>query len=489
MEYGMMHSSGSDPAGEARRDLYTVTEISEAVRQHLESEFPRVSVIGEIANFKLHTSGHAYFTLRDTANMIHVVLFRRYAGRVAFAPQNGMLAIAPGRISHFGGSGQTQIIATDLIPAGRGNMELEFRRLLKRLMDEGLTAADRKRPLPPYPAKIAVITSPTGAVIRDIVDTLRRRWPVAEIVHVRAEVQGPGSARSIVEAFERTNAMEDIDTVILARGGGSIEDLWSFNSEEVARAVAGSAHPVVTGIGHEIDTTVADHVADVRAATPTAAAELAAPLVAEVRRTLGETIRRITMIARASLATRRHGVEYLVRSSAFPAIEHRMARAELAVDGAVERIADRWRSRSAAFARVLDEAAADMTRAAEQRAARAGTSLSSVLERLAPVSPAATLRLSAGSVDHAARMMAVRVKGDLSLRRKEIAARLGALAELDPRGVLKRGYSVCTADGDERVIARAAGISRGDDMTVHFYDGGVLCSVREKRKGIRWRKR
>jgi exodeoxyribonuclease VII large subunit len=489
MEWGMMHSSGSDPAGDARRDLYTVTEISEAVRQHLESEFPRVSVIGEVANFKLHTSGHAYFTLRDTANMIHVVLFRRYAERVTCAPANGMLVIAPGRVSHFGGSGQTQIIATDLIPAGRGTMELEFRRLLTQLMDEGLTASDRKRPLPPYPSRIAVITSPTGAVIRDIVDTLRRRWPVAEIVHIRAEVQGPGSARSIAEAFGRTNAMAEIDTVILARGGGSIEDLWSFNSEEVARAVAGSVHPVVTGIGHEIDTTVADHVADVRAATPTAAAELATPLVGEVRRGLDETTRRISMLARASLATRRHGVEYLVRSSAFPAIEHRMERAELAVDAAFERMVDQWRSRSAAFARILDESTAGMMRAAEQRAARAGTSVSSALERLAPVSPAATLRLAAGSVEYASRTMTARVKGDLSLRRKEIAVRLGALAELDPRGVLKRGYSVCTSAGGERVIPRAAGVSRGDEMTVHFYDGGVLCSVREKRKGIRWRKR
>ena len=197
-------------------------------------------------------------------------------------------------------------------------------------------------------------------MIRDIVDTLRSRWPVAEIVHVRAEVQGPGSAQSIVRAFEITNGMDDIDTVILARGGGSVEDLWSFNSEEVARAVAGSVHPVITGIGHEIDTTVADHVADVRAATPTAAAELATPLVDEVRRALGDSLRRISMIETALLADRRHLVEYLVRSSAFPAIEHRMERAELEIDGLLERISDWWRSKSLAFARSLDESAEDM---------------------------------------------------------------------------------------------------------------------------------
>jgi exodeoxyribonuclease VII large subunit len=482
----MMDSSGNDPLGDARRDLYTVTEISDAVRQHLESEFPRVNVIGEIANFKLHTSGHAYFTLRDGAAMIHAVLFRRYAERVACAPANGMLVIAPGRISHFGGSGQTQIIATDLIPAGHGNMELEFRRLLKRLMDEGLTAAGRKRPVPRYPARIAVITSPTGAVIRDVVDTLRRRWPVAEIVRVRAEVQGPGSAQSIVDAFETTNGMDDIDTVILARGGGSVEDLWSFNSEEVARAVAGSIHPVITGIGHEIDTTVADHVADVRAATPTAAAELATPLVDEVRRALDDSLRRIAIVEKALLENRRHLVEYLVRSSAFPAIEHRMERAELGIDGFLEGISDSWRSRSLALERSLDESAADMMRRVDGRIGRSRASLDSMLDRLARMSPSGRMRLEAGAIDHGLRVMAVRLNGDLSLRKKEIAGRLGALAELDPRGVLKRGYSYCTEGRGVRVIPRAGEISRGDDIAVHFYDGGILCSVRKKQKGKPW---
>jgi exodeoxyribonuclease VII large subunit len=485
----MIDGSGNDPLGDARPDFYTVTEISDAVRQHLESEFPRVSVIGEIANFKLHTSGHAYFTLRDSANMIHAVLFRRYAERLACTPGNGMLVIAPGRISHFGGSGQTQLIATDCIPAGHGSMELEFRRLLKRLMDEGLTAADRKRPIPRYPARIAVITSPTGAVIRDVVDTLRRRWPVAEIVHVRAEVQGSGAAESIVQAFERTNGMEDIDTVILARGGGSIEDLWGFNNERVARAVAGSVHPVITGIGHEIDTTVADHVADVRAATPTAAAELATPLIDEVRRALDDSLRRISIVEATVLVTRRHLVEYLVRSSAFPAIERRMERGELEIDGFLERISDWRRSRILAFDVLLDESDTEMARSVGEHMGRSRMSLDSMLVRLARGNPSGGMRLAAGSIDHGLRVMAVRLNGDLSLRRKEIAGRLGALAELDPRGVLRRGYSYCTGASGVRVIPRAGEISRGDRITVHFYDGGILCSVREKRKGRPWRKR
>jgi exodeoxyribonuclease VII large subunit len=266
-----------EPPPDDSEDIYTVTEISEAITQSLESDFPAVRVIGEIANFKAHTSGHLYFSLRDKSNLLRAVVFRRYVEALPFGPDNGMLVIATGRISHYGGGGQTQIVAYRLTPAGRGGMELEFRSLLKKLMREGLTASERKRGIPPYPARFVVITSETGAVIRDILDTLKRRWPVAEILHIGVAVQGPRAVPTIVKAFERANRLEEIDAVILARGGGSIEDLWAFNSEEVARAVAGSVHPVICGIGHEIDTTIADYVADVRAATPTAAAELAAP--------------------------------------------------------------------------------------------------------------------------------------------------------------------------------------------------------------------
>jgi exodeoxyribonuclease VII large subunit len=485
----MTNSAESGAAGGVRRDVYTVTEISEAVRQHLESEFPRVSVIGEIANFKLHTSGHAYFTLRDNSSMIHAVLFRRYAERVSFAPANGMLVIAPGRISHFGGSGQTQIIATDLIPAGHGALELEFRRLLKRLMDEGLTAEERKRRLPRYPARIAVITSPTGAVIRDVVNTLRRRWPVAEIVHIPAEVQGPGAAASLVRAFEISNGTEGVDTVILVRGGGSAEDLWSFNSEEVARAVAGSVHPVVTGIGHEIDTTVADHVADVRAATPTAAAELAAPLIDDVFRALEGTLGRIAIIEAASLANRRHLVEYLVRSSAFPAIEHRIERAELEIEDRLERLADWRRSRVEGAAGAIDAAAAGLTASLGAAIEGARGTLGESLDRLSERNPSGAARAAGSSADELMRVMAVRLRGDLRLRGGDVAGRLHALAALDPRRVLRRGYAYCTDGGGGRVIPRASGVSPGDRMTVHFYDGGLLCSVREKKKGRPWRKK
>lgn len=477
------------PLDEAPRDLYTVTEITETIKQHLESEFPRVSVIGEIANYKIHTSGHIYFTLRDSATMIHAVLFRRYAEALSLSLENGMLVIASGRISHFAGSGQTQIIATDLIPAGRGSMELEFRRLLERLRDEGLTAPERKRPIPPYPKTIGVITSPTGAVIQDILDTLQRRWPVAEVVHVCAEVQGPRAARSIARAFEIASGIEDIDVVILARGGGSIEDLWTFNVEEVVRAVACSAHPVITGIGHEIDTTIADYVSDLRAATPTAAAELATPLIDEVRRTLAAMSRKLAMLCTSSLENKLHLMEYLVRSSAFPAIIHQMERAELAVDDRIDRLFEWWNDERNEMERIIDARGVQIEQCIKANLPRGEVSLAAWIERLVRRSPAEGIRLSIESLKYFSATMHARFSAGQSLRRNELAGCVRALTELDPRGVLRRGYAYCTTVETARIIPRAEDISRGDDLMVHFYDGGALCRVREKRKGKPWQKR
>ncbi|MDD4856832.1 MAG: exodeoxyribonuclease VII large subunit [Candidatus Krumholzibacteria bacterium] len=485
-----MKGSPRHATQEVPRDLYTVTEISEAVRQHLESEFPRVSVIGEIANLKIHTSGHVYFTLRDNANMIHAVLFRRYAECIACDPENGMLVIAPGRISHFGGSGQTQIIATDLIPAGRGTMELEFRRLLQRLMDEGLTAQERKRPIAPYPSKIGVITSPTGAVIRDITNTIARRWPVAEVIHVPADVQGPGAARSIVSAFEIADGIEDIDTVILARGGGSVEDLWTFNLEEVARAVAASAHPVITGIGHEIDTTVADYVADVRAATPTAAAELATPLIEEIRRSIGEAVRRIESAVGMSLENNVRLVEYIVRSAAFPAIAHRMERAELELDDSIDALLAWWEEHLNGLRSGIDSEREGLADALRWRVGQSEESVESLARRLMLKSPALMICLSEERTAHLSEMLGAWRFGSVRFRRSELGGKLRALRALDPRDVLRRGYTVCTMAGETRIIPRVKGVTNGSEMAVHFHDGEALCTVTEKRRRPGpWRKR
>lgn len=470
-------------------DIYTVSEITAAIRQNLESEFPRVSVIGEIANFKAHTSGHLYFSLRDEQNLIRVVIFRRYVGNLSFGPENGMLVISSGQISHYGGSGQTQLLASNVVPAGRGMMELEFRRLLQKLMDEGLTAPERKRRIPPYPQRIVVITSPTGAVIRDILDAFRRRWPVAEVIHICADVQGPGAVRSIPKAFRSANGMRGVDVIILARGGGSIEELWTFNLEEVARAVAGSTHPVITGIGHEIDTTVVDYVSDVRAATPTAAAEIATPLIDDVTNHVDEHMGRLESLYRASSGERLHLLEYLLRSNAFPALIHRLDRAELKLDDRIGWLKGWWEANRSEIANTGEVYSFQIERSLDRLIRRSESRLAKNIERVSSKNPEQFISSSRESLKRLSRLLRVHITNSLDLRTREVTGKLRALMGLYPLNVLERGYTYCTTPDGRKVIERSREIARGDKMAVHFYDGGALCSVERKRKGRPWQKR
>jgi exodeoxyribonuclease VII large subunit len=484
-----MNDGTIDSIEGSRLDVYTVSELSEAIRQNLESEFPRVSVLGEIANFKEHTSGHWYFTLRDEGAVIGAVVFHRYAESFSFLPENGMLVVATGRLSHFGAQGRTQLLAVDLVPAGRGALELEFRRLLEKLMREGLTAPERKRTLPRYPERILVITSPTGAVIKDIIDTLARRWPVAEIVHVEVEVQGPAAPRSIVRAFGVANGLADVDLVILARGGGSIEDLWAFNSEAVARAVAASVHPVVTGIGHEIDTTVADHVADVRAATPTAAAELATPRREDVERLRAGLVEKLVARCGEIIEDDRHLVEYLLRSAAFPALLNRLEREALGIDDRKARLEASWESQQEDTARRIDLLLSRIESGAGERLRGCSSGLGTYLAALAERNPIVGVRTSAESVRRLTAMLRLRIRSGLSLRRERTRGLLRATAGLDPRRVLERGYAVCTAPPSGAIISRSGQVEAGDRMMVHFCDGRALCAVERKGGATLWPRR
>lgn len=467
-------------------EIYTVTEITEAIRQSLESEFPSVSVMGEIANFKAHTSGHLYFSLRDEKNLLRVVVFRRYVNNLSFGPENGTLAVASGRLSHYGGSGQTQLLAQRMVPAGRGELELDFRRLLRKLMDEGLTAAERKRPIPPYPERIVVITSPTGAVIKDILDTLNRRWPVAEVIHLCTEVQGPGAGRMIAESFARSNSLEEVDVVILARGGGSTEDLWTFNLEEAARAVAGSVHPVITGIGHEVDTTVVDYVSDMRAATPTAAAELATPMIEDVRAAVDENLNKIKKLYLESSEEKLRFLEYLLRSSAFPALVHRLERAELKMEDLTGRCDGWWTVKKLenynkihSRTLVVENELGRSIRACESR-------LVKILERLSLRSPEKRTSASSESLKRLLHLLRVRSEGSIDIRSQELKGRLRALKGLYPLKVLSRGYTFCTNGDGEEVIGSVNKVAPEGELTVNFYDGRAFCKVERKRRGRPW---
>ncbi|WP_232282324.1 exodeoxyribonuclease VII large subunit, partial [Paenibacillus sp. oral taxon 786] len=242
-----------------------------------------VWIRGEISNFTHHSSGHMYFTLKDADSRIKSIMFASYNQRLPFRPKEGTRVIARGNVSVYERDGQYQFYVTHMQPDGVGSLYLAFEQLKQKLEAEGLFAPGRKRPLPRFPKTIGVVTSPTGAAVRDILTTLGRRYPQAAVILYPVLVQGKGAAPSIVKAIRTLNAMGEADVLIVGRGGGSLEELWAFNEEQVARAIYESAIPVISAVGHETDFTIADFVADLRAATPTAAAELAVPHTAELR--------------------------------------------------------------------------------------------------------------------------------------------------------------------------------------------------------------
>ena len=258
----------------------TVSQLNTYIRSRMEEDpaLQSLFVVGEISNFTDHyRSGHLYLSLKDEKSVIRAVMFAQYARRLRFRPEDGMKVIARGHVGVYEANGQYQLYIEDMQPDGLGALNLAFEQLKQKLEKEGLFAQERKKPLPKYPERIGVITSPTGAAVQDITTILARRFPLAEIVFCPVLVQGEGAAPQIVKVLEEMNRRQAADVIILGRGGGSLEDLWAFNEESVARAVAASQIPVISAVGHETDFTICDFAADCRAATPSAAAELAVP--------------------------------------------------------------------------------------------------------------------------------------------------------------------------------------------------------------------
>ena len=273
-----------------------------------------IFVRGEISNFKIYSSGHLYFSLKDKNAAIAGVMWRSYAGRLPFVPKDGLNVIAHGRISLYEDTGRYQIIVDDLQPDGIGSLYYAFEQLKKKLGDEGLFDEKHKKPIPKFPRRVGVITSPTGAAVRDMVRIIGRRFPLAETVIYPSQVQGTGAAAQLMSGIRYFNENNSADVIIIGRGGGSIEDLWEFNNEELARTVFASQIPVISAVGHESDFTICDFVADVRASTPSAAAELAVPEMAEISARLEALERGILLSFKSYISARRKRIEVLSAS-------------------------------------------------------------------------------------------------------------------------------------------------------------------------------
>ena len=446
------------PASRERR-IHTVSELTGRIRMLLEEEFVEVWVEGELSNCKVWNTGHMYFTLKDANAQIKGVMFRSSLLRLRFKPQDGLRVVARGRVSVYDPKGEYQLICEHFEPEGLGARQLAFDQLKQRLSKEGLFDERRKRALPALPRKIGVVTSLDGAAIRDILKVLGRRYANAHVIIRPTRVQGEGAALDIARGLSAIGRVGGVDVVIVARGGGSIEDLWAFNEEVVARAIAGCPVPTISAVGHETDVTIADFVADVRAPTPSAAAEI----VVARHDDFVTRIDRLTSRVGAAMAARRHRLESRLRT-----LE---ARSGLA--GTRGRLAMRGRH----TAELTHELGRAMRASLSKRERRYQN-----------------LRLALETFDLRRRLAGVRtrlVSGEGKLtavmdrRRHMFQSQLGSVAakleSLSPLAVLARGYAVCWNGDRTAVIRDASSVAVGNSVTVTLARGELSCEVTDRR--------
>ncbi len=437
------------------RDVYTVSRLNREARGLIEGGLGSVWLEAEISNFARPASGHWYFSLKDESAQVRAAMFRQRNAGLGLVPRDGMRVLVRARVSLYEPRGDFQLIVDHLEEAGEGELKRRFDLLKRRLAAEGLFDAARKRPLPTLPRRIGVISSPSGAALRDILNVLRRRFPAVPVLLYPVPVQGEGAAEVIARALATASIRAEVDVLILARGGGSLEDLWAFNEEVVARAVAACAIPVVAGIGHEVDFTIADLVADVRAPTPSAAAELVVPDAAEWQRGLAAAELRVLRAWRQSAERRREDLAWARRRLA-----------QLHPGLLVERQAQR-----------LDELGLRLARAVQQRLGAATHRLIAARAELIGLSPAARLAALARRLD----VLAARLTPAAVARVEAGAARLaraaGALNVMSPLATLERGYALVTRVEDGRIVTDAAEAPPGTEIDARLAHGRLRARV------------
>lgn len=328
--------------------VLSVSQLNRYIKMNFDADenLANIFISGEISNFTNHyRTGHLYFTLKDDSAAVRAVMFNSSAKRLKFMPEDGMKVIARGRVSVYEASGQYQLYVDDMQPDGVGALNLAYEQLKEKLQKEGLFSELHKKPLPPYPEKVGVITSPTGAAVRDIINVLGRRFPYAEIVFCPVLVQGDGAHLQLTNAVNLFNSERAADVIIIGRGGGSIEDLWEFNDEGLARAVYNSEIPVISAVGHETDFTICDFVADMRAPTPSAAAELAVPDANELQYALSALKNRMFLNVSSGIADRRSRLEYLTSKGALKSPDEMLSNRSQRLDTAFSKMLSSYENR------------------------------------------------------------------------------------------------------------------------------------------------
>ena len=446
------------PLTDPGRRVLTVSELTRAVKDTLESGFGGLWVEGEISNLRIHTSGHVYFTLKDEEAQVRAVLFRSRVRRLRFEPADGLHVLAFGRLDVYAVRGEYQLVCEVLEPKGLGALQLAFEQLKARLAAEGLFDAARKRPLPALPQRIGLVTSPTGAAVRDFLRVVTRRFAGLQVLVCPVRVQGDTAAAEVAEALETLNRVGGVDVIVVARGGGSLEDLWAFNEEAVARAIAASKIPVISAVGHETDVTIADFVADLRAPTPSAAAELVVREKADLVRQLG------ALRARLTQAIGRRTGRFADRLEDF-------RRRRVLTDPA--RPLRDW-------ARRVDDLGVRLGRAMTRHDARARERLDRVARALRPALLAAPVRHQQRLAGQLGGRLERVIRGETARRRRAVEAMAARLDGLSPLACLARGYAIVAGPSGE-VVTRAVDVRAGDRVTVRLHEGRLGCRVEDVR--------
>jgi exodeoxyribonuclease VII large subunit len=439
------------------RKIYSVAELSQEIRNLFEKQFPDVWVAGEVSNFRAAASGHLYFTLKDATAQLRAVCFRNQARYLKFKPQDGLAVIARGRLSVYEARGEYQLYVEFLEPAGLGALQLAFEQLKQKLAAEGLFDPARKKPVPVLPRAIGVVTSPTGAVIRDILLILRRRFRNMNVLLYPVKVQGEGAAQEIAQGIEYFNRRALVDVMIVARGGGSLEDLWAFNEEVVARAIAASRISVISAVGHETDFTIADFVADLRAPTPSAAAELVVHRKQDFATELESRARHMAQIVRLKLSEARQALTELRMHNIFQTMAARVAERAQRVDEGVATLDRIMRAHLHTTRQEWLRTSAGVVRYDFHR----------------------HLGLKCAALAERARRFENDFRRFLTERRNRLAQLLTVLKERSPQTVLDRGYSI-TRDPAGRVVRDAGQVALGADVSIHLARGELGATVRRK---------
>ncbi|MEE8450028.1 MAG: exodeoxyribonuclease VII large subunit [Thermodesulfobacteriota bacterium] len=435
------------------RTVLTISELTRNIKEVIERSFPLLWVSGEVSNLRIPSSGHLYFTLKDEASQIRVVMFRSQQRKLKFVPEDGVEVIAQGTVTVYEKRGEYQLLCDYLEPKGKGALQLAFEQLKARLASKGWFDEARKRPLPLFPARIGLVTSATGAAVRDILTVIDSRFPGTSILLYPVQVQGDYAPGEIVEALNYLGRLSDIDVIILARGGGSIEDLWAFNEEEVACAIYSCPVPVVSAVGHETDFTIADFVADVRAPTPTGACLVVVQNKADLEdrvayliRRLAQSMGRLVEMRRTELASVRAGMP-----------------------DPLNRI---W-----PLTQRLDELGLRLNTALRFSIKERTAEMGRFRERLLLSSPSTRLSQGISCLEDHIQSLKQAVHFHLAVVKKDLERYLSLLNSVSPLAVLGRGYSIVLSWPEQKMVTDAAGLSIGQELRAKFYRGSAHCQV------------